>query len=156
MKNRILTIAIATTLLAPLAAKATERTKLGILECTIDGGIGLLVGSSKKGTCVFSHTDGSVENYDGKISKIGIDVGITGKSYLKWVVFTPAGSEIGQHALAGQYVGASAGVSLGIGLGANALIGGQAKNIGLQPLSVEGGTGLNVAVGVSSLSLDPA
>lgn len=156
MKNRFLGIAIAALLLSPLAATAAERTKLGVLECTIDGGIGLLVTSSKKGTCVFSHADGSVENYNGKISKLGIDVGVTGKSYMKWVVFTPTGSEIGQHALAGKYVGASAGMSLGIGLGANALIGGQAKNIGLQPLSVEGGTGLNVAIGVSSLALDPA
>lgn len=156
MKKVILAATAAFTMLSPFGAQAAERTKLGVLECTIEGGVGLLVGSSKKGTCTFEHTDGSVESYTGKISKIGLDVGITGESFLKWVVFTPVGNEVGTHALAGSYVGVSTGVSLGIGLGANALIGGQAKNIGLQPLSVEGGTGLNIAVGVSSLKLSPA
>lgn len=156
MKNLLAVVAIAGFALAPLSASAAERTRLGTLECTIAGGIGLLITSSKKATCTFKHADGTVENYTGQLNKLGLDIGVTGESYLKWVVFTPAGSEVGAHALAGGYVGASAGISLGIGLGANALIGGSAKNIGLQPLSVEGGTGLNVAAGVSSLNLDPA
>lgn len=153
--NKLLTTAIvAASLMVPLSAQAAERNKLGTLSCTVAGGIGLLVGSSKTATCQFKHADGSMEKYTGKISKLGIDIGITGESFLKWVVFTPAGTEIGEHALAGRYVGISAGGSLGIGLGANALVGGQAKKIGLQPLSLEGGTGLNVAVGVSTLTLE--
>lgn len=156
MKTTILAAVVAAAIAAPVGASAAEQTRLGVLECTIEGGVGLLLGSSKKGTCTFIQADGAVETYTGTISKLGIDIGVTGETYLKWVVVTPTGSEIGTHALSGKYVGVSTGVSLGIGLGANALVGGQLKNIGLQPLSVESGTGLNIAVGVSSLTLDPA
>lgn len=155
MNKLIMTAILATATLVPLSANAAERTKLGTLSCTVEGGIGLLVGSSKKTTCQFKHADGTLEKYSGKISKLGIDIGVTGESFLKWVVFTPLGTEVGEHALAGRYVGISAGGALGIGLGANALVGGSAKKVGLQPLSVEGGTGLNVAVGVSTLTLEP-
>ncbi len=138
----------------PMAA-AEESTKIGTLECTVEGGVGLLIGSSKDAVCTFTHANGATENYTGNISKLGLDVGITGESHLKWLVFTPTGTELGEYALAGKYVGASASAALGVGLGANALVGGQAENIGLQPLSVEGSTGFNVAVGVSSLTLEP-
>lgn len=136
-------------------ADDTERTTLGVLECTIEGGLGLLIGSSKGAKCSFTHQDDTVEYYEGKLSKLGVDIGISGESFLKWVVFTPVGNQIGSYALAGKYIGASAGASLGIGLGANALIGGTDKKFGLQPLSIEGKTGLNVAVGLSSLTLNP-
>ncbi|TCD16149.1 DUF992 domain-containing protein [Oricola cellulosilytica] len=139
----------------PASAEVTG-TKVGSLDCEVEGGIGLLIGSSKKMQCTFSAADGSSEDYTGTINKLGLDVGITGKSYIKWIVFTPAGSEIGKFALAGKYAGVSTGLSLGIGLGANALVGGQEKNIGLQPLSIEGQTGLNVALAVSQLSLQAA
>ncbi len=125
---------------SPASAEVTGD-KIGTLECEVEGGIGLLIGSSKKLTCMFSGSDGKSENYTGSINKLGLDVGISGKSFIKWVVFTPAGITIGDHALAGSYVGVSTGLSLGIGLGANALVGGQAKEIGLQPLSVSGDTG---------------
>ncbi|QKV20690.1 DUF992 domain-containing protein [Oricola thermophila] len=137
---------------SPVSAEVTGQ-KLGVLDCEVEGGIGLLVGSSKKLACIFTAADGASENYTGSINKIGLDVGITGKSFIKWVVFTPAGNEMGEHTLAGKYAGVSTGISLGIGLGANALIGGQAENIGLQPVSVEGQTGLNVALAVSTLTL---
>ncbi len=156
MKNFILASIIATSILAPLSADAAERTRLGTLDCMVEGGIGLLVGSSKSAQCTFKHANGNTEKYTGKISKLGLDIGVTGDSFLKWIVLTPAGTEIGEYALAGRYVGVSAGATLGIGLGANALVGGSAKKIGLQPLSVENSTGLNVAVGVSTLKLDPA
>ena len=118
-------------------------------------GFGLLLGSSKEAICEFSHKDGTTETYSGKLKKLGLDVGVTGESYLKWVVFTPIGNEIGSYALQGDYVGVSAGAALGIGLGANALVGGSDKKIGLQPLSIEGKTGLNLAVGFSTLELAP-
>ena len=156
MKKILMTAILAAAAMAPLSANAADRDKLGTLSCTVEGGIGLLIGSSKKAACEFKHADGTMEKYTGQISKLGLDVGVTGESFLKWVVFTPVGTNIGEHALAGRYVGVSAGGSLGIGLGANALVGGSAKKIGLQPLSVEGGTGVNVAVGVSTLTLEPA
>ena len=40
-----------------------------------------------------------------------------------------------------------------VGAGANVLVGGLNKSIALQPLSVEGSKGLNVAAGIGSISL---
>jgi hypothetical protein len=147
---------VAACAIAPLSASAAEKTTLGSLECTVEGGIGLLITSNKQMTCTFTETNGASENYTGSIRKLGLDVGVTGESYIKWVVVTPAGSEIGEHALAGSYAGVSTGVTLGIGLGANALIGGKAENIGLQPVSVEGQTGVNIALALTSLTLEAA
>jgi len=137
-------------------ADEAKSTKLGVLDCTIEGGFGLLVGSSKEAVCSFKHADGTVENYSGKLSKIGLDIGVSGESYMSWIVFTPVGNKVGSHALQGKYAGISAGASLGLGVGANALIGGSNEKIALQPLSTEGKTGLNLAVGLSSLTLSPA
>ncbi|MCR9134583.1 MAG: DUF992 domain-containing protein [Alphaproteobacteria bacterium] len=136
-------------------ASGETRTRLGILECTVEGGIGLIVGSNRKADCTFVHKDGAVEKYSGELSKFGLDIGVTDNAYLGWIVFTPAGSEYGAHSLAGRYVGISAAGALGIGLGVNALVGGSTKNIGLQPFSIEGKTGLNLAAGFASLTLEP-
>lgn len=137
-----------------VASEPKER--LGTLSCEVAGGVGMILGSSRKVSCTFKQRTGKVERYAGTIGKLGIDVGITGKSYLSWVVLNTAPTRIGDGALAGTYVGASAGASVGLGLGANVLIGGNAKNFALQPLSAEAGTGLNVAAGVSRLQLSPA
>jgi hypothetical protein len=132
------------------------KQRLGTLSCEVAGGIGLLVGSSRAVDCQFKQRTGKVERYTGTIGKLGLDVGVTGKSYISWVVVNTEPTTIGQGSLAGTYVGASARASVVIGLGANALVGGNAKNFGLQPLSAEAGLGLNVAAGVSRLQLRPA
>lgn len=137
-----------------VASQPKER--LGTLSCEVAGGIGLLIGSSRAVDCQFKQRTGKVERYNGTIGKLGIDVGVTGKSYLSWIVVNTKPTTVGEGSLAGTYVGASAGASLGLGLGANALVGGNAANFGLQPLSAEAGTGLNVAAGVSRLQLRKA
>jgi hypothetical protein len=71
-----------------------------------------------------------------------------------WAVFAPTTRRIG--ALAGNYAGASAEATVGAGLGANVLLGGSDRTIALQPLSVQGQAGLNVAAGVTELILRPA
>ncbi|MDM9649087.1 DUF992 domain-containing protein [Rhizobium sp. S163] len=133
---------------------ATEpKERLGTLSCEVAGGVGMIIGSSKAVTCSFKQRTGKIERYTGTIGKLGVDVGITGKSYLSWIVVNTAPTRVGDGALAGTYVGASAGASVGVGLGANALVGGNSKNYALQPLSGEANTGLNVAAGVSRLKL---
>lgn len=132
------------------------RERLGTLSCEVAGGIGLLIGSSKAVDCTFRQRGGKTERYTGTIGKLGIDVGVTGKSYLSWVVVNTVPTTIGEGSLAGTYVGASASAAVGLGLGANALVGGNARNFGLQPLSTQAGTGLNVAAGVSRLQLRSA
>ena len=167
--KKTLVLAVASTLALASAASAanTHHTKkqqvvsqpkerLGTLTCEVAGGIGMLIGSSKAVDCQFKQRTGKIERYTGTIGKLGIDVGVTGKSYLSWIVVNTVPTTVGEGSLAGTYVGASAGASLGIGLGANALVGGNAKNFGLQPLSAEAGTGLNVAAGVSRLQLRQA
>ncbi len=130
--------------------------QIGMLDCTIDGGWGMFLGSSKAVNCQFKHRNGEVERYTGSMDKLGLDIGMTEKSYMTWVVFTTAANKPGDNALAGTYVGVSAGASLGIGLGANALVGGSGKQIGLQPVSVESVSGVNVALALASLTLTPA
>jgi hypothetical protein len=56
-------------------------------------------------------------------------------------------------ALAGEYVGVDASVTVGAGLGANALVGGLKRSIALQPLSVEAQSGVALAAGIASLKL---
>ncbi len=142
--------------ITPALAEDVQRTELGVLECTIEGGLGLLLGSKKDAVCSFVHKEGTLEVYTGSLSKLGLDIGVSGDSFMSWVVFTPLGNEVGSYALQGDYVGVSAGAAIGLGLGANALVGGSDKKFGLQPLSIEGKTGLNVAIGLAKLSLRPA
>ena len=72
-----------------------------------------------------------------------------------WAVFAPT-RRIGPGDLSGSYGGITAGAAIGIGGNANALVGGSDNSFALQPLSFEGQTGLNVAVGVASLELRDA
>ena len=69
---------------------------------------------------------------------------------MTWVVFAPG--KIDRGALAGKYAGGSAEGTVGVGVGANVLVGGK-KSITLQPVSVKGQTGLNLAAGISGLTL---
>lgn len=129
----------------------TTGVKLGVLNCDIAPGVGLIIGSSKNVNCTFRNRSGRTERYHGSIGKIGLDIGVTGRGRAAWIVFAPG--NVGRSALSGTYVGASAQASVIVGLGANVLIGGFKNNINLQPISVQGQTGLNIAVGVASLNL---
>jgi hypothetical protein len=141
---------IAMTSSAAIAAPA--GVKVGTLNCNVAGGMGFVFGSTKDLACSYEPTKASAEHYAGTISKWGVDVGYTGKGKLVWAVFAPT-SDVRPGALEGEYAGASAQANIGVGLGANVLIGGLDKSIALQPVSVEGSTGLNVAAGIGSISL---
>jgi hypothetical protein len=58
--------------------------------------------------------------------------------------------------LTGTYKGASAEMSIAAGLGANVLVGGSNRTVALQPLSVQGQLGLDIAAGVGTLDLHPS
>lgn len=149
-----LTAAAAATLLAT-PVMAQQRTELGMLDCTIEGGAGFIIGSKKELSCIFKPADKNrpAEAYYGTVSKFGLDVGVTGKTLMKWLVLAPTNDPLPAGALSGNYVGASAEASAAIGGGANVLVGGSGKTITLQPLSVQAQTGVNVAVGVSEFAL---
>jgi hypothetical protein len=93
-----------------------------------------------------------VEYYEGSISKFGVDIGYQQSGVLLWEVVAPT-DHYGTGSLAGHYGGVTAGATIGVGLDANALIGGSATGIDLQPLSIQGNTGLNVAAGIAELTL---
>jgi Protein of unknown function (DUF992) len=139
----------------PLAAQQAGGTKVGVLTCRTSASLGLIVGSHQKLRCSFRPDNGPSENYVGHINRLGLDLGVKVGGVMAWGVFAPtAGLHHG--ALAGKYVGGSGSASLGVGVGANALIGGSHRSIALQPLSVEGQVGVNLALGVAGLSLSPA
>lgn len=150
-----LAVVAAVALPVPTMAQAPDRTKAGTLTCDISAGIGLIIASKKDVTCMFTPSQaGPREVYTGSISKFGLDVGATSGGEMIWAVFAPSDRKFG--ALAGNYGGASAEATVGAGVGANVLIGGSNRTVTLQPVSVTGQMGLNLAVGVAGLELHPA
>ncbi|HEY1311366.1 MAG TPA: DUF992 domain-containing protein [Pseudolabrys sp.] len=149
-------LALAAAVALPTSAMAQrERTKVGSLTCDISAGIGLIVTSKKELTCMFTPSQpGPREVYVGSITKFGLDLGATAGGEMVWAVYAPTTRKFG--ALAGHYAGASAEATVGAGVGANVLIGGSDRTVELQPVSVQGQAGLNVAAGVAGLDLHPA
>ncbi len=144
----------AAALIVPMPADAQSRAQVGVLDCDVSGGIGLIVGSRKAMNCTFTPSgQGPREVYTGSIGKFGLDVGATAGGRMVWGVF--AATAGGPAALAGTYAGASAEASAGAGLGANVLVGGSNRTVALQPVSVQGQAGVNLAVGVAALTLNP-
>jgi hypothetical protein len=128
--------------------------KVGTLSCHEASGWGFIFGSSHDIRCVFTTAD-RVERYHGAISKYGVDIGYQQSGVILWEVFAPS-DHPGRGALAGHYVGATAGAAVGVGADANALVGGSDRSFSLQPVSIQGMAGLNVAAGVGELTLLPA
>ena len=150
-----LAIVAAATLPAPSMAQTISRTKVGTLTCDISGGIGLIITSHKHVACMFTPSQpGPREVYTGSINKFGLDLGATTGGEMIWAVYAPSTRKFG--ALAGHYGGASGEATVVAGVGANVLVGGSNRTVSLQPLSVQGQAGLNLAVGVAGLELRPA
>jgi hypothetical protein len=150
----ILCIALATLAGSFVSANAQSRTQVGILECRSPGSVGLIVGSVTNFGCVL-RVDGRPDDlYTARITKVGVDLGVTGETGLSWAVLAPT-AQIGPGDLSGNYAGVDASAAVGVGLGGNAMVGGSNNTYALQPLSVQGQTGLNVAGGVQSMELRP-
>jgi len=149
-----LAAAMLTASVAGSNAQQPSRVRVGVLECRGGASVGFIVGSVTNLGCVL-RADGLPEDrYVATIRKVGIDLGITQESSLAWVVYAPV-ERIGPGDLSGDYAGAQGSASVGVGVGGNVLIGGSANSIALQPLSVQGQVGLNVAAGLESLELRP-
>ena len=146
--------ALVATLLAVTAgsAAAQSRIQTGVLECITRPSVGMIIGSVREMDCVFKPTVGPLQSYTGTQGRLGVDIGVRDRSGLAWAVFAPT-VQIGPGELAGNYGGVSADAAVGLGLGANVLIGGSNSSYALQPLSVEGQVGLNVGGGITGLTL---
>jgi hypothetical protein len=144
--------AIGALALATPAMAAPAGIKVGTLTCHVSSGWGFVFGSSKDLHCNFRPNNRAGEHYTGTVNKFGVDIGYTEGGELIWGVFAPA-SNVRAGALEGNYAGATASATVGVGLGANVLVGGLDRSIALQPLSMEGNKGLNVAAGIGAIEL---
>lgn len=141
--------------IVPATAQQAGRTQVGTLTCNISPGVGMIVAGQRQLSCIYSSARGRArEAYEGTVSTLGLDIGATSGGKLTWAVFAP--TTLRRAALAGTYAGATAGGTVGTGVGANLLIGGSDRTVALQPLSVQGQTGVNITAGVSSMELRPA
>ena len=144
------------------AAAQSRPVEVGTLICDVSGGIGMIIASQKAVQCTFAPSQlappappPAAELYYGTIKKLGVDIGATTAGQIIWAVYAPT-TQWTPGALAGVYAGATAEATFAVGLGANVLVGGSDRTIALQPLSVSGQTGFNVAAGVAALELAPA
>jgi hypothetical protein len=145
-------LAAAAVLVICAGPAAADGVMAGTLSCHVGSGWGYLIASSRDLHCDFHPLDGPAEHYRGTVSKFGLDLGYTTGGELVWDVVAPQ-TDLEPGALAGQYAGATASITAGVGFGANALIGGIEHSVALQPLSMEGNTGLNLAAGLGAINL---
>jgi hypothetical protein len=137
---------------APAQAQRPVWEQVGTLNCDVSGGIGFILGSQRQVNCLFTPSyPAPPEQYVGTITKIGIDIGVTGAGTLVWAVHQSTTRRRG--VLAGSYAGATAEASALVGLGANLLVGGNDRSVALQPLSIQGQVGINIAAGIAEISL---
>jgi len=142
--------ALATVLILPANAQPA-RIQVGSLNCSLSSGIGLVLGSKRNVSCIFHSDNAPDENYQGTMTRIGLDIGATSGGKIVWAVF--AGTDRYSGMLDGSYIGATAEASIAVGLGANVLVGGSNRSVALQPVSIQGQVGINIAAGVGELYL---
>ena len=135
------------------SAVAQNRVQAGTLVCNTSMELGVIVGSREALNCTFTPSvPGPIQSYTGTITKLGLDLGATTRGVIVWLVYAPTTLRTGE--LAGSYVGATGEATVGVGLGANVLVGGSNRTVALQPVSVQGQVGLNLAVGFAELQLN--
>jgi hypothetical protein len=147
-----LLLAVASLVPAAHADEQKATVRAGYLTCHVSSGWGFIFGSSRAMKCSYALQPGYTEYYTGTISKFGADIGYLSSAVMIWAVVAPT-NNLGQGALAGHYAGATASAAVGVGAGANVLLGGFKNSIALQPVTIEGQNGLNVAAGVAAMSL---
>jgi hypothetical protein len=132
-----------------------RQVQVGTLTCSMSASIGLILGSQKNLNCVFRGQPGEPEEaYTGTMTTIGLDIGITTGGVIVWTVFADTNRYAGM--LAGKYGGATAEVTIAAGLGANVLVGGSNRTVALQPLSLQGQMGFDIAAGIGEMELHAA
>src|SRR5580700_4569224 len=154
MRLSTLTIAMASLVASIASANAMPPVRAGILQCEGGQNVGFVVGSTTSLQCVFQSEGRRPEPYLATVRRLGLDLGVTEQTRLTWAVNAPTG-RVGRGDLAGNYGGVGANASVGVGGGSNFLVGGPQNSYALQPISVQGQTGLNVAAGVADIELAP-
>jgi hypothetical protein len=134
------------------AAAVQAHANVARLICRVGPSVGALIAFRRRMECRFEASDGRVERYSGTMTRFGLDVGVTGGGLMVWSVVARTQNR-NPRALAGHYIGISADASLGLGAGTKLLVGGSRRSTMLQPLSLVGKAGLNLAAGVAGLTL---
>ena len=148
-------VAVAAGLVAAAGdARAASGVKVGYLQCSVGAGMSEFVTSSRKLDCTFSGFSSS-ERYTGELRVYGVDITYVDQGVIGWAVFAASMSPNAGE-LAGEYGGAGATAAIGLGLGANVLIGGLNNSFTVQPVSLEGIVGGGVSLGVVHLTLTAA
>jgi Protein of unknown function (DUF992) len=158
--NRLSTVALATLLVASASsaistsAMAQSRIEVGVLDCR-GSTTSFIIGSVTDLSCAYRPAGGGpAEPYRATLRRAGVDLGFNQQIVVAWAVWAPSSGNP-RYDLSGNYGGAAASATVGVGVGANALIGGSGNTIALQPLSGQAQTGLSVAAGVAGLELRP-
>ena len=135
------------------AEAAESGVKAGVLKCQVESGWGFVFGSTRDVQCLYTPEGGArADRYNGTIKDYGINIGYLESGVMIWIVVAPT-NDVGPGALAGSYGGVSADVAVALGIGAKILVGGFEDSIALQPLSIQGNVGLNIALGIAGLEL---
>lgn len=129
-----------------------QGVQVGTLTCNVASGFGFVFGSSRAINCTFAPPGGPPQHYVGSIDRFGVDIGYLQGGVIIWTVVAPT-ANVAPGSLAGTFGGATASATVGVGLGANVLVGGSGNSIALQPVSIQGTTGLNVAAGIAAMTL---
>ncbi len=138
----------------PITTPARADVQVGVLSCRSLAATSYVIVSNQSFDCIFSPSAGGpAQHYQAAIHRLGAQVGLSSNVTLGWAVFAPT-ANVGPGALAGTYGGLSAGAALGVGVGANGLVGGS-SSFSLQPISVEGQSGFNVVATATTLELHP-
>jgi len=136
---------------------AQSFAKAGLLSCDVSAGVGLILVQKQTLNCVFTnHSGAPADHYLGTISEYGVALGEVAAGHLVWGVLSSVAGGVPRGALAGSYAGVGAEATAGAGLGANVLVGGSGRAFSLQPVSIEGQVGVNVAAGITAVTLVPA
>jgi hypothetical protein len=152
LRTAIVGVLALTATASAVPTSAEARVRAGVLQCRGAGSTSFVVGSIEQLSCVFRPSEGKPQAYSATVRRYGVDLGFTNRTEMTWVVFTSS-QHVSRGDLAGVYGGISAGATVGVGAGANVLVGGSRNSIALQPLSLQGQMGLNLAAGVARLEL---
>lgn len=167
MRFTKLAVATAALIVSVAGANAQQRSRItvnpgyeggvqaGTLTCQAGRSVGFVIGSNNSFRCLYRAPGRRPERYVANVSRVGIDLGVTDQTQLSWAVISQT-RQFGRGDLAGDYFGVGGSATIGVGAGANALVGGSGNSFALQPLSVQGQTGFAVSGGIANLQLRPA
>ena len=155
-RSAVLVAAAAAALIVSASVPAGARQLPSQLRCRVAGGFGFFVVGRRAITCTYYRPDDRVEFYTGSSDKLGVDLGPANAQKLNFIVKGATVEQPGE--LDGKFVGAQAGVDIGFGASAEALVGGATGHVALVPfvpssLYAPDATGLNVAAGLGILEL---